>query len=306
MNLFYQNTISSNNITELYLHHNEITFTNRNFAGFTNLRMLDLDSNQLTIFELQSSDTPNLQTLNLRSNSLSVMPVFIGQLHSLETLDLERNAIENIQPNDFENITNITNLDLSYNKIIAFKSHAELSYLGELNLAHNSLVQVPYLAGHYSSPVTLNIEHNNISTKSMLQLKMNFNTSNSALRTLNLGGNPDFVNNISEVIDYIIKNFPDVGHIGLPYSNIKELPILRSNNVSKISLSFSGNQISDISFEEWEIISQFNEFRLNLNYNPVNGLPNLLPYLKPDLVVELLLNEAKMNCDDMCWMLETG
>ena len=34
---FYQNTISLSNITELSLNENNITFTERNFAGFTSL-----------------------------------------------------------------------------------------------------------------------------------------------------------------------------------------------------------------------------------------------------------------------------
>ena len=61
---FYQNTIPLSNITELYLHQNKMAFTNRNFAGFTNLRTLGLISSRLTTFELMSSDTPNLQILN--------------------------------------------------------------------------------------------------------------------------------------------------------------------------------------------------------------------------------------------------
>ena len=130
----------------------------------------------------------------------------------------------------------------------------------------------------------------------MLQLKMHFNTTRDALRSLGLAENPDFANNSTEIIDYIINNFPNVGFIGLSHSNIKELPHLKSKNT---------NKISNISFEEWEIISQFNMFKLNLNENPVNGLPNLLPYFKPDSVVELLLNQAELDCDDMCWMLET-
>ena len=73
-----------------------------------------------------------------------MIPVFIGQLPSLLTLKLKSNALEIIKPFTFENVTNITNLDLSYNQITAFHiSHAELGYLGELNLAHNNLVQVP-------------------------------------------------------------------------------------------------------------------------------------------------------------------
>ena len=122
-------------------------------------------------------------------------------------------------------------------------SHAELRHLGDLNLAHNNLVQVPQFEGYYSTPLNLNIGNNNIRTTSILEFKTHFNISDSALRSLSLARNLDFTNNVTEIIDYIIKNFPNIGHIDLSYLNIKELPDLKSYNLSSISLSLDRNQI---------------------------------------------------------------
>ena len=294
------------NLQTLYLRSNLLTTTPVFRGTFQSLVSIYLDSCKLINFELISNNTPNLQTLSLVSNSLSVIPNFIGKIQSLVTLQLDNNAIQIIHPNSFVNISNLRQLDLSNNKIKEFTSFAELPNLEEFDLAHNNLMKIPQLNGSYSTPLNLHLEYNNISTESMLKLKTYFNISGNALRNLYLSANPDLGNNIDGVIDYIVKNFPNIGYITLSNLNIQKLPDLKPYDINSISLDLSRNNIAKISPGQWEIISQINTLKLNLDNNPlVLNVPNLLQYVRQSTDLELRLSQAKFNCGEMCWMLET-
>lgn len=83
----------------------------------------------------------NLLELNLSQNNFSSIPskALSTLRKSLTILDLSRNLIRNLQPEDFEGLTNVTHLILSYNRLEALEEEAfkDLPRLKFLDLSNN-------------------------------------------------------------------------------------------------------------------------------------------------------------------------
>ncbi|MBA0677526.1 hypothetical protein Goari_018930, partial [Gossypium aridum] len=107
------------------------------FSSFKNLRELNLGDNQLSgtihstdwsglsnleivnIGDLHGKATSLLGTLDLSSNKLQgQFPMFVFELHGLTLLDLSSNNFSGLIPmSAFQNLRNLSDLDLSYNRL---------------------------------------------------------------------------------------------------------------------------------------------------------------------------------------------
>ncbi|NWR29965.1 LRC66 protein, partial [Tachuris rubrigastra] len=60
---------------------------------------------------------PALKVLSVERNNLNTVPRGLGLLHSLQTVHLSSNSIQQIDPKDFQNCSQLKDIDLQNNKI---------------------------------------------------------------------------------------------------------------------------------------------------------------------------------------------
>ena len=147
------------------------------FAGFQELETIYLDRNRIRSIIFKAVDVPKLETLDIKNNQLTQSPIFYGVFQSFRHINLAGNLISHISTDDFENITNVEYINLSFNGLILSEPRQELSRLSVLDLANNNLKEIPTLQGTYNSLQQLYLQHNNISLRSLLKLKEKMNGS---------------------------------------------------------------------------------------------------------------------------------
>ena len=326
--------LSSNGMKEISM---------RAFAGFIKLQDLNLKINSLINFEIMSSDVPMLTDLYLSYNKLSTFPTFNGYFEKLRILDVNNNNIKYVCAYDFENISNIDYLYFSHNDINVFETFYEsgiafnnlyffhLSYnnftlghrtfagfvmlqklhlnknnfagfeimssdvpnLKGLYLKDNSLSKIPTFIGKLDSLTTMNLTGNSIT---FIDPESFANITN--LRVLDLS-----YNNLIEFTSFA--ELPKLRKLDLSYNRLAKMPYFKELSFPphKINWNLNSNEITKFILPENEIFSHFKEFNVNLMKNPVQEIPNILPYVKPGIPAQLQFYQAKLNCNSMCWML---
>jgi internalin A len=165
--------------------------------------------------------------LNLSDMGLETVPEKILQLTHLTSIDLSRNRIEDISL--LKELTDLEAIDLSYNKIVDIDSIQYLRKLEFLNLSNN---RIPFLSPlkELKELKILNVSKNRI--LSIVAL-----SDLNDLQVLNLSWN-----NIQDIHPF--SNHKNLIHLGLHKTKIKNI-----NNVSTInnlnSLDIGGNFISN-------------------------------------------------------------
>ena len=162
-------------------------------------------------------------------------PITIEILNNEKKLDLSEKGLSNISDiSALGGLTNLTELDWSYNKNISIGALANLPNLQTLDLSGNGIISIGEL-GSLPNLQTLNLSSNNISDISALG-----NLTN--LQTLNWSYNK---------IIYIstLRNLTNLQTLNLSGNNISDISALRSlTNLQTLkTLHLSGNKISDIS-----------------------------------------------------------
>ena len=274
------------------------------FAGCQELETIHLDRNRIRNIIFNVVDVPKLETLDIKYNQLTLLPTFHGLFQSFRHINVAGNLILHVSADDFENITNVECINLSFNSLTAFAPRHELPYLSVLDLANNNIKEIPTLRGIYNSLQQIYLQNNNISLRSLLKLKENIHGSELRLNSLFLGGNEDFANNLTAVINFL-EQFPNVINVGL--SDLKISKLFSMRNVLG-ELDLSGNNITEIR-EEFFSHSKFHEyFSLTLDNNPIETLPKLYEYVKSfdSYEVAVSLKGMKLSCDDLCWMAQIG
>ena len=292
-------------VDQLDLDVNQIeTVSERAFKGFPSVKTIFMYNNKLEYILFMEEDIPQLEFLYLEDNHLTQIPKFYGFFQSLRILYLTANSISHACGEDFENITNIDTIDLSRNCLITFEPQQELSSLSYLYLYNNELTEMPALKGTYNSIRGIDIGNNNVTVESLLTLRERINGSEQSLTDLFLGGNEDFTNNLSVVINFL-KLFPKLRTFGFIGSKINRIFHL-TNNVE--TLYFSENQISQIFKDDFNVSNEYDLFELSLYGNPIQSLPNLYEYLKGfnSMQTVIYLTNIKFHCDNLCWMTERG
>ncbi|XP_070559714.1 chondroadherin-like protein [Ptychodera flava] len=149
-------------LRHLFLGSNQIALTDESFTGLTELTHLNLEGNKMiglpaSVF----NGLPSLQYLDLRDNNISSLASsqFLGidklrwlfldhnrllrppnttSLHRLQVLSLSHNFITDIEPNDLRIFSNISTIDLSYNRLhslpVFFPSMFNTQYYVNLSL----------------------------------------------------------------------------------------------------------------------------------------------------------------------------
>lgn len=191
----------------LYLQNNLIeTITKKSFMNATQLKWINLNNNKITTDGIEKDVFNNLKSLlylYLEDNYLEEVP---GPLpRSLEQLHLARNQISTIPQGVFNNLENLTMLDLRQNKLLdnAFSSNTfqGLSSLMQLNFAQNSLTKMPPILP--ANVIQLFLDSNSIEEipenyfETMLRL-VSLRLNNNKLTD---GGLPSKVFNISSLLD---------------------------------------------------------------------------------------------------------
>ncbi|XP_022196885.1 leucine-rich repeats and immunoglobulin-like domains protein 3 [Nilaparvata lugens] len=204
-------------LNELKLNRNNLTsLSTYIFSPLVKLETLDLNQNQLTeITAYTFFNLVNLTTLRIRHNAIHTLnDGAFFKLINLNVLQLDRNLIKNVTKNwlyslkslhrlslshnaireiegDWEDCSNITDLDLSFNQVPAIeeKTFRFLNKLKKLILNNNHITSIAEGAFlHTPELIVLDLNNNNISWTFE-------DDSNSAfiglkkLRKLNLAGN---------------------------------------------------------------------------------------------------------------------
>ena len=276
----------------------------RAFVGFQNIKYISLSSNQLSDILLQADDIPRLQKLSFWNNQFTKIPTFYGFFQSFREIYLGRNFISHVCEDDFENITNIEEIDISHNGLISFEPKHELVRLAALSLDENELIEVPYLKGRYNLIQQIYLNDNKIPVESFLTLNEKLNGSEHSLTELRMGENTDLRNSLSDVITFL-KRFTKLKSVSLTKSNISKIFHL-TNSLEQLDLSY--NNISQITKENFNVSYRYDTFTLTLKGNPIETLPNLYEYLENFSSNETTISAwgIRFHCGNLCWMTEIG
>ncbi|CAI9582147.1 unnamed protein product [Staurois parvus] len=134
------------NLTELYLHHNELVFFGwKNLTCFKNLKILDLSHNKITMIIAHLRNyTMSLETLIINHNYIQTLTdAFLIGLHSLTDLDLSYNHIQNINKSIF------LSGNQNYLKVLRLKGNpfeCTCEIVDFINWINSNNVNIPRLA----------------------------------------------------------------------------------------------------------------------------------------------------------------
>ncbi|XP_034983972.1 keratocan [Zootoca vivipara] len=223
----------------LYLQNNLIeTVTGKSFVNATQLKWINLNNNKITSNGIEKgvfSNLKNLLYLFLENNELEEVPAPLPL--SLEQLRLARNKITTIPAGVFNNMGNLTALDLHQNKLLDSTLSSDtfqgLNSLVQLNIAQNSLTKMPPTPP--ANVIQLFLDNNSIeaipenyfdATLKLIFLRLNNNK-------LTDKGLPSKVFNISSLLD-----------LQLSYNELTKIP---SINVHLEHLYLDNNRINSFN-----------------------------------------------------------
>ncbi|XP_060633317.2 keratocan [Anolis sagrei] len=226
-------------IRYLYLQNNLIeTVTEKSFVNATQLKWINLNKNKITSSGIEKgafSKLRGLLYLFLEDNELEEVPAPLPP--SLEQLRLAGNKITTIPEGAFNNLENLTMLDLHQNKMpdstFSSTTFQGLKNLMQLNIAQNSLTRMPpILPGNV---VQLFLDNNSIEAIPEhyfdTMLKLIFLRLNN--NKLTNEGLPNRIFNISSLLD-----------LQLSYNALTRIPAI---TVHLEHLHLDNNKISSVN-----------------------------------------------------------
>jgi len=150
------------NLKELDLHNNIITEVPPEF-GLLCLEKLDISLNYIQAFPESFSSLTTLKVLHLHHNDFSVIPKIIGSLKNLTELDLSNNKLKELS--DITELFNLTTLSLKGNQMALFPiSVSKITSLTNLELGHNEISEIPSSIRQLTNLHHLNLLHNKLSS----------------------------------------------------------------------------------------------------------------------------------------------
>ena len=256
-------------LKQLTLHDNQISRAEEHsLAGLNELNLLVLSNNELVALPPRFFQPVqgHLTELYLQNNSISVLPPgLFNNLGQLTILDLSHNEITShwINSGTFGQLKQLANLDLSFNKLTKLDASTfnSLTQLQVLLLHHNEL---EILGEHVFSPL-VNLQQLVLSHNRLHRIESNIFTGLTSLRSLAIDANqlnyihPLALRNISEVMELNCSSnrFESVPHA------INDLHQLRS-------LDLSYNRLKDIKNTSYQGNEQL--YSLNLESNQIGNL----------------------------------
>ncbi|CAG2106646.1 unnamed protein product [Medioppia subpectinata] len=112
------------------------------FSVGENRPEMDCTRQNLSVIPGASEWPKNIFALDISMNQLKRIDV-MDSSDSLEYLDLASNAIETIEPNAFEKLTQLRGLDLSHNELMTLPTELFTDKLLTLNLSYNNIEILP-------------------------------------------------------------------------------------------------------------------------------------------------------------------
>lgn len=160
----------------------------------------DGDPAQLESSTFDKLGWPSLKHLALEGNEIEAIDKGVRLAPNLVSLRLKNNKVKVIE--NLTSLPNLSVLDLSYNAVEAAESlHTKLGQITEINLSHNKLTGLSGCSKLYSL-VSLNVSHNKI-----CDLDSVLPTSKlPCMESLDLTGN-----RVTSVVDYRLKVFEAFG-----------------------------------------------------------------------------------------------
>ncbi|XP_028680115.1 osteomodulin [Erpetoichthys calabaricus] len=243
-------------IRHLYIQFNDIeTLSASAFVNATSLRDINLSNNKIRSSQVDRgifAKMKNLAHLHLEHNYLVDIPAPLPS--SLQRLFLGFNQISKISADAFQDLVNVTMLDLCGNKLTDFKGKIlpKMKSLMQINLCHNKLKAMPELP---ASVMQLSLENNSISS----------------------------------IPEGYFKKIPNLMSLRLSYNKLQDLPYNIFNLSSLMELNLGYNQLSKTFFIPRSLEHLYlndNEF-LDLNISLMcpsvdHTRPNLLTYIRID------------------------
>lgn len=209
------------------------------------------------------------------------MPVGITNLVNLEYLNLQCNYEIESLPEDFGNLTSLTELNLRDNSIITLpESFGNLASLTELDLSHNPLEALPENFANLASLTELDL-----SSIPMTSLPEGFGDL-PALAVLDLKSTP--LQHLPESFG----NLTSLIELNLQYSKIRDLPDNFSNLLNLESINLFDNQLRYLpdDFGEMAALTE-----VHLDQNSLRFLPDSFADLVESLD-ELYLGDNHLFC----------
>ncbi|KAG2470865.1 OMD protein, partial [Polypterus senegalus] len=257
-------------IRHLYIQFNDIeTLSASAFVNATSLRDINLSNNKIRSSQVDRglfAKMKNLAHLHLEHNYLVDIPAPLPS--SLQRLFLGFNQISKISADAFQDLVNVTMLDLCGNKLTdsVFKGKIllKMKSLMQINLCHNKLKVMPELP---ASVMQLSLENNSISS----------------------------------IPEGYFKKIPNLMSLRLSYNKLQDLPYNIFNLSSLMELNLGYNQLSKTFFIPRSLEHLYlndNEFLATLKRIDLSG--NLIEeiedgaFSKLPLLEELSLAENRL------------
>uniref|UniRef100_A0A1B0CB91 Membrane glycoprotein lig-1 n=2 Tax=Lutzomyia longipalpis TaxID=7200 RepID=A0A1B0CB91_LUTLO len=222
------------------------------------LNVLDLGDNHFRYLDKEEfQHLKLLHTLRFDGNQLSVIVDFLFSMQrNLQVLDMAHNRIVKVAGSAFENLVNLTHLDLSYNKLMSLDMSSKLSFLSPKELKTLTTLSV---ADMVSLPTNLlatfpNLRELNISGNHLRDENLQMLVPAKHLELLDLSRNQingidmRIVSLLTEIQDVNLANNPiicDRCHMG---ALIDRAHTLKWSKLPSCYLpeSYRGTQISNI------------------------------------------------------------
>lgn len=210
------------------------------------------------------SDDQEIQFATLsKCNLIDVEPQSFEGLVALENLDLSVNQLTSLKAGIFDNLNAVKYLNLSHNVIgeIAPQLFNQLTALDNIDLSNNQLI---FIEGNVFE-ANVNLQTVKLSYNSFNGLPSEIFANTKSLASLDLSHN-----DMSNLPDFIFEGLTALSHINLAYCNLVGLPTSIPAQNALTQLYVAGNAITTISD------NYFNDFGLlnvlDLSKNQISTL----------------------------------
>lgn len=242
------------------------------FYGLDQLKDLNLSVNAFThLPESAFSSLPTLETLNLSRNRIrsidaSAFDLMPDEVSQLKTLDLGYNQLGELEDFVFEELINLTSLQLNNNQLAALNQYmlSGMMELKQLNLGHNDIETVHASAFSDNSKLT----HLRLHANEIVSLPEGVFSSLTELKLLNLS------HNRFEEFPSVFSDLSNLRVVTVSQNDLTTLPANAfEHNTELTHLYLSGNDISSLPSGAFSGLAKLRS--LSLAKNELTAVPDV-------------------------------